>query len=532
MLRYTREVRRTVGFLAAGVIVICAGSAVAQNCWDYRPGTGAGVGEVETTRALDVVVRGGYAYLADGSAGLTIVDVSAPSAPFFVASEDNGQATRSAWGVFLDGDYAYVAGVPDGYSIYDVSDPLDPTFVWNMNTHGTDLIYSFCVVKVGNYAYFANWGPDVDIIDVTDPESPSFVGTYTAPIGEDNGIIKMRAAGSLLYLAANGYGFQILDISSPTAPDAVGSLPMVEECYDVAVRGSYAYVAAANSGLVAVDVSTPSLPVRVAEVALGGEAVAVSVQGSFAYLLLASQGLRIVDITDPLAPVAIGNTFLHGGELHSVLCQSDFVYIANDTAGLQIDLRQCELVEPSFLEHYSVELAGTSVLVRWAAGAFGAPSVFRLVADDGTGERLVPFVQEVGGEYVARDSQGATGGAEEVAYRLYLRDDDGAWILLAQETVSRSSMRVSRLLPAWPNPCNPATTIAFELAEPARVDLGIYDLGGALVNRLVAESLPGGRHEVPWRGVDRSGRPVPSGVYLIHLATGNLRDVQKLMLLK
>ena len=532
MLRFTREIRRTIGLLAAGAIAIYAGGAAAQNCWDYRPGTGAGVGEVETTRARDVVVRDGYAYLADGSAGLTIVDVSAPSAPFFVASEDNGQATRSAWGIFLDGNYAYVAGVPDGYSIYDVSDPLDPTFVWNMSTHGTDLLYSFCVVKVGNYAYFANWGPYIDIIDVTDPESPSFVGTYTAPIQEDNGIIKMRAEGSQLYLAANGYGFQILDISVPTAPDVVGSLPMVEECYDVTVRSSYAYVAAANSGLVVVDISTPSLPARVAEVALGGEAVAVSVQGSFAYLLLASQGLRIVNITDPLAPVAIGNTFLHGGELHSVLCQGDYVYIANDTAGLQIDLRQCELVEPGFLEHYSVELAGSSVLVRWAARAFGASSVFRLVADDGTGERPVPFAQDASGGYEARDTQATTGGVEEVTYRLYLLDGDGEWILLAQESVHRPQRLASHLLPAWPNPCNPAATIAFELAEPAQVDLGIYDLGGALVSRLVAGSLPGGRHEIAWRGVDGAGRPVPSGVYLIHLATGSVRDVQKLMLLK
>ncbi len=532
MLRFTRDIRRMIGFLAAGTIAICAGRAAAQNCWDYRTGTGSGVGEVATTKARDVVVRDGYAYLADGGAGLTIADVSAPSAPFFVASEDNGQATRSAWGIFLDGDYAYVAGVPDGYSIYDVSDPLDPTFVWNMSTHGTDLLYSFCVVKVGNYAYFGDWGQGLDIIDVTDPESPSFVGTFAAPIGEDNGIIKMRVDGSRLYLAADGYGFQILDISSPTAPEVIGSLPTPEECYDVAVRGSYAYLAAANSGLVVADISALPSITRVAAVDLGGEAVAVSLQGSFAYLLIASEGLRIVDVTDPLAPAAIGNAFQHAGELHSVLCQGDFVYIANDTSGLQIDQRQCELVEPGFLEHYSVELAGDCVLVRWAAQAFSAPSTFRLVADDGTGERIIPFAQDADGGYEARDAQAATGGAEEIAYRLYLLDGDEEWILLAQESVRRPQRLASRLLPAWPNPCNPAATIAFELAEPTRVDLGIYDLGGALVSRLVAGSLPGGRHEIAWRGVDGAGRPVPSGVYLIHLATGSVRDVQKLMLLK
>ena len=42
----------------------------------------------------------------------------------------------------------------------------------------------------------------------------------------------------------------------------------------------------------------------------------------------------------------------------------------------------------------------------------------------------------------------------------------------------------------------------------------------ALVRDLSTALLPAGRHEVPWDGRDRSGRPSPSGVYLYKLEAG------------
>lgn len=78
---------------------------------------------------------------------------------------------------------------------------------------------------------------------------------------------------------------------------------------------------------------------------------------------------------------------------------------------------------------------------------------------------------------------------------------------------------------AVPNPFNPATVIAYELAEPATVSLTVFDLSGRLVTRLVsAESRGAGRHEAVWRGQDAAGRTMPSGVYLYRLTAG--REVQ------
>ena len=73
----------------------------------------------------------------------------------------------------------------------------------------------------------------------------------------------------------------------------------------------------------------------------------------------------------------------------------------------------------------------------------------------------------------------------------------------------------TRLLGARPNPFNPQTTVAFELARAGRARLGLFDLRGRLVRELVNGDLPAGPHEVRWDGRDEAGREAAcSGVYL------------------
>ena len=75
----------------------------------------------------------------------------------------------------------------------------------------------------------------------------------------------------------------------------------------------------------------------------------------------------------------------------------------------------------------------------------------------------------------------------------------------------------SELFDNHPNPFNPTTTIGFRLATPARVELSVFDVRGALVKRLVDDTRAAGRHDVTWSGLDEGGREVASGVYLVRL---------------
>jgi photosystem II stability/assembly factor-like uncharacterized protein len=69
-----------------------------------------------------------------------------------------------------------------------------------------------------------------------------------------------------------------------------------------------------------------------------------------------------------------------------------------------------------------------------------------------------------------------------------------------------------RLSRNYPNPFNPVTTIAYDLAAPSEVILSVHDMLGRDVATLVSGTLPPGSYEAKW---DASA--FPSGVYLYRI---------------
>ena len=68
-----------------------------------------------------------------------------------------------------------------------------------------------------------------------------------------------------------------------------------------------------------------------------------------------------------------------------------------------------------------------------------------------------------------------------------------------------------------PNPFNPMTEIQFALPRNGPVTLKVFDVRGALVRTLVAETLEAGHHVRVWQGRDDRDQQVPSGVYFYRL---------------
>jgi len=73
------------------------------------------------------------------------------------------------------------------------------------------------------------------------------------------------------------------------------------------------------------------------------------------------------------------------------------------------------------------------------------------------------------------------------------------------------------LLPAVPNPANPATDVHFTLGQPTELGITVYNQQGRRVKQLYQGTLPAGEHLLKWRGLDSSGRSVASGIYFIKM---------------
>ncbi|MEW6195753.1 MAG: FlgD immunoglobulin-like domain containing protein [Bacteroidota bacterium] len=84
----------------------------------------------------------------------------------------------------------------------------------------------------------------------------------------------------------------------------------------------------------------------------------------------------------------------------------------------------------------------------------------------------------------------------------------------------------------YPNPFNPSTNIAFEIAQPEFVSLKVYSINGELIKSILNENLPAGRFENIWDGKDESGNQVSSGIYLYRLTAGKFDKSARMILMK
>lgn len=85
----------------------------------------------------------------------------------------------------------------------------------------------------------------------------------------------------------------------------------------------------------------------------------------------------------------------------------------------------------------------------------------------------------------------------------------------------------TELLPNYPNPFNPATTIPFRLSESADVTMSVYDMMGRMVSEEHIGRLDAGGHAYRW-----NGGACASGIYLCRLQAGNRSSVRRMVLLK
>jgi len=89
-----------------------------------------------------------------------------------------------------------------------------------------------------------------------------------------------------------------------------------------------------------------------------------------------------------------------------------------------------------------------------------------------------------------------------------------------------------RLQPPYPNPFNDTVLVRFQLAQPETIRIEIRDTRGALVRTLQERALSQGLHTVEWNGRDTQGASAASGVYLITLETGDVRETVEAMLVR
>jgi len=110
--------------------------------------------------------------------------------------------------------------------------------------------------------------------------------------------------------------------------------------------------------------------------------------------------------------------------------------------------------------------------------------------------------------------------------------DIGAYEALQVVDVLPDLLGFQPRLEAYPNPFNPATSIACELPLAAVVTVEVLDARGRRVAALHRGWLAAGSHQWQWNGCDQRGDPVAGGLYVARLVSRSGVATRKLMLVK
>lgn len=501
-------------------------------------------GLISTNR---ITVAGSYAYVCSGNTGsLRIVDISSPAAPFevagvpapinasdaafvgdrvFVASwaihvvdvtdRSNPRTVGTvkagdAVGVAVSGDYCYTACLSNGVQVHLISDPPSSPFLDRIGVDdeavGIDVAEQLC--------YVVDSGNGLKIVDVSDPSNLEVVGSDANTAYASD----VSVSGGFAYVASNYFGLKVVDVSTPTNPQCVGTADTPGWTRDVALAGSYAYVADGNWGLQVIDVQTPSSPVIVGNADTPGDAGGVAVDAAKGYAFVADwDNLQIVDIQSPANPQIVASAAAY--QAMDVALYEDHAYVACNALGLSIvDVSTpaspgpVATVDPISSYAKRVYVTGDRAYVAWVNwGVY----VFDVTT---------PLDPQAIGFFSTAVS---TRDVAVVGPHCFVAGGEDGLATLMTPCYPPTGVKPQRtggqvtLLPAYPNPFNPTTTIRFYLQEPSPVSVTVFDAVGRRVTSLVGSNTPmsAGAHEIVWDGTNDRGQTVASGSYFYKLVT-------------
>jgi|GEM_PF-2288929 len=302
------------------------------------------VGNLDTPGgAYDVCVGGNYAYIADGNAGLQIIDITDKKNPSIIGTcKAPGRSFAS--GIYLEGNYVYTADGYAGFQIIDIKDKKNP-YIAGSVTMGASGVYI-----EGNYAYIAGNNTGFHIIDITDKKNPFIIGSYdfSKNIIEKDGAkgsaSDVHIKGNYAYVSVNSSikgsqiserGLLILDITNKENPIMIGGCNTPNDAMAVYVDGEYAYMADISFGLVIMDITSKENPNIIGNCDFPGSGRDVYVKGNYAYMTSGEVGFSIIDITNKEKPVNIGSC-VTPGDAWGIYIDGDYAYIADNEKGLQI----------------------------------------------------------------------------------------------------------------------------------------------------------------------------------------------------
>lgn len=309
------------------------------------PGTVSGFSPTEISTlnvpgAVAVDVAGTSAYIATGTGGVTVVDVTDRTQPRIRGTLGG---IGNAQGVRASGQTAFIADSTGFVRIVNAENPAAPVLLSSLAIPGSPV----AMALHGSTLAVAAQSGGVSLVNVANPSSPALIASFTLPapaLGVD-----FDPQSGFAAVAMGTSGLQIADVSTPASPKLRGLLAG-GDVRGVLVRLPAVLLADAQRSVTSVDVSNPAAPVVSSSLPsnLGGIPVDIAAFGNLAMTADVSFGraVPLVNISSPLNPSSVGFwTLLSPGFSSSIAVDISFGYLIIPATGTLRILKYQDIVD-------------------------------------------------------------------------------------------------------------------------------------------------------------------------------------------
>ncbi|MCX7958720.1 MAG: hypothetical protein N3B13_06710, partial [Deltaproteobacteria bacterium] len=239
----------------------------------------------------DVAVQGAYAYLSNKTPPkIVILDISNPGN---IKKKGELPLSNSPEGLFIHGNELYIANGTKGLTIADVSEPLSPKIIGNLGNITISRVYysNGYVFALGVNSFYS--------IDVKNPKTPVLKGSITTLTDPKKFVVRGRVA----YIADGSGGLKAVNLNNTDSPVLATTFSNGANIVDVLISGKKIIIAE-ESGLRILEVNNISNPTtfnQLGNFRINGITNTIAMSGPYVYLLGSVSGLWIIDINNPQA---------------------------------------------------------------------------------------------------------------------------------------------------------------------------------------------------------------------------------------
>ncbi|MEA2070402.1 MAG: hypothetical protein U9O98_03845 [Asgard group archaeon] len=241
------------------------------------------------TSIQGVIVRNNYAYLLAGygfDTILVILDISDPTTPTYLG---NITVSGGFYDFYVSDEYAYIAQGAAGVAIIDIYYPDYPQISLRYDEHGdvygVDMKGNNLIIAAEEYLH---------VIDMTNPYEPEQISNYTRT---GSFYTDVKISGNYAYTVCNE-GFDIIDLSNPVKPEKIGQFFNYMNPIWLSIEDRYVYLLDATEGITVYDVGNIAHPRAIGKFDDEADHHSLTVHKGYIFLAEGMNGVRILQ-TNP-----------------------------------------------------------------------------------------------------------------------------------------------------------------------------------------------------------------------------------------